>query len=618
MGEWMRYSSLIGPSKYGNNFSRYDYVNAEAPKGGTLNQIAAGTFDSFNPFVVRGTAAAGMSSGVGGFGGGIIYDTLTEQSTEEGSTSYGMIAEEMRFASDYSSASFRLDPKARWHDGQPITVEDVLWSFDTLRKLHPQWSSYYHNVTKAEQTGEREVTFTFDQAGNRELPNIMGDLVVLPKHWWTGVDASGKPRDITQPTMEPPLGSGPYKIASWRAGSEIEWERVPDSWAKDHPTRIGRYNYDRIRYVYLRDSNAQWEAFKKGGLDDWRLENSTQRWVEGYNFPAAVDGRVTKTVLPNRQVRSMQAYVLNNRLPKFSDPRVRKALTLAFNFEDMNRTLFYGLNERISSYWYNSELAATGLPSEAELKYLEPLRGQIPDEVFTQPFKLPVYDTQASTREYLRDALALFREAGYVLKGTALIDPATGAQMTIEILGDDPSDNRILEPYARQLERLGIRTNVRIVDTSQYVDRMTNFDFEVVGIAYYPQSISPGNEQRDFWGSAAARAPGSRNYAGVNSPIVDKLIDDIVYAPDRPSLVAATRALDRVMLWNWYVVPQWTRTETWLAAWNKFGMPATQPAYAGIDPFSWWVKGEVPVNTPADQAAAEKSESAPAIPPAKP
>ncbi len=618
-GEWQTSSSLVGPSKYGSDFAHYDYVNPNAPKGGTLNQVVPGSFDSFNPFVVRGTPAAGTANGPGGFGGGLIYDTLTTQSPDEGATSHGLIAEAMRFAPDYSSATFRLDKRARWHDGQPITVEDVLWSFDTLRKLHPQWSSYYHNVTKAEQTGESEVTFTFDQAGNRELPNIMGDLVVLPKHWWTGTDANGKARDITQPTLEPPLGSGLYKIAAWRPGESIEWERVPDAWSVNHPTHVGRYNFDRIRYVYIRDSNAEWEAFKKGGLDDWRLESSSQRWTNGYNFPAAEDGRVVRKTLEDTQVKSMQAYVLNNRLAKFSDSKVRRALTLAFNFEDMNRTLFYGLNERISSHWFNSELAATGLPSEAELKYLEPLRGQIPDEVFTQEYKLPVYDTPAATRDHLREALGLLREAGFQLKGTSLVD-AAGNPFTIEFLGNDPSDNRVLEPYARQLERLGIRTNVRIVDSAQYVDRIRNFDFELVGMLYYPQSISPGNEQRDFWSSGAADAPGSRNYAGIKNPAVDKLIDDIVFAPDRASLVAATRALDRVLLWNWYVVPQWTRTSTWLAYWDKFGMPEKQPAYAGLDPFSWWVKGEVPVNTPADQAAAEKADPSapPAIPPAQP
>ncbi|UIJ74209.1 extracellular solute-binding protein [Aurantimonas sp. HBX-1] len=585
-GEWQESDSLIAPSKYPADFAHYDYVNPDAPKGGQLDETVVGTFDSFNPFIVRGTPAAGLAT----FGGGLLYDTLTEQSTDEPGVSHGLIAEALRFPADYSSVTFRLNPEARWHDGEPITVEDVIWSFETLTELHPQWTAYYKNITKVEKTGEREVTFTFDQTGNRELPHIVGDLTVLPKHWWEGTDASGKKRDITQPTSEPPLGSGPYRISGSSTGQWIEWERVEDYWARDHPTRVGRYNYGSIRYVYLRDSNAAWEAFKKGGLDDWRLENSARRWAEGYEFPAAQNDEVVRKTIESEQVQSMQAYVLNNRLPKFQDRRVRKALTLAFNFEEMNRTLFYGLYERIGSYFENSELAAKGLPSEAELKYLEPLRGQIPDEVFTEEFKLPVYGDAGSARDHLREALSLLQEAGYELRGTTLVNAATGEPFTIEFLGNDPQDTRVLEPFARQLERLGIKTNVRIVDTNQYIERMNNFDFEVVGMAYYPQSLSPGNEQRDFWSSTAADVPGSRNFAGLKNPAIDKLIDAIVYAKDREDLVAATRALDRVMLWEYYVVPQWYKSEDWLAYWDKLGMPETGPSYAGLDPYSWWIK----------------------------
>ncbi|MEF2070771.1 extracellular solute-binding protein [Consotaella aegiceratis] len=582
---WVTWDSLVAPSKYADGFQHYDYVNPDAPKGGTLNQVAIGSFDSFNPFIVRGTAAAGFAN----IGGGLLYETLTEQSTDEPGVSYGLIAEALKFPDDDSWVSFRLNPKARWHDGEPITVDDVIWSFNTLKELHPQWAAYYRNVVKAEQTGEREVTFTFDQKGNRELPHIMGDLVVLPRHWWEGTDANGKTRDITQPTLEPPLGSGLYKIADFSTGSSITWERVPDAWSADLPAHVGRYNFDRMHFVYLRDSNASWEAFKKGGLDDWRLENISRRWAEDYDFPAVQNGQVIRKTLDDPGVDSMQAYVLNNRLPKFQDRRVRKALTLAFNFEEMNRTLFFGLYERISSYFSNSELAATGLPSEAELGYLKPLKDQIPDEVFTEEFKLPVYGDTQSARDHLRKALQLFKEAGYELKGTSLVNAKTGEPFTIEFLGDDPSDSRTLEPFARQLQRLGIKTNIRIVDTNQYIERMTDFDFEVVAMKYYPQSLSPGNEQRDFWGSAAADASGSRNYAGIKNPAIDELVNDIVYAEDREHLVAATRALDRVMLWEYYVVPQWHLTSFWLAYWNKFGMPDDQPDSAGLDPYSWWI-----------------------------
>ena len=594
-GEWHESSSLIEGSKYPDDFAHYDYVNPDAPKGGTLNQIAIGSFDSFNPFIVRGTPAAGLAT----FGGGLLYDTLMDQSPDEPGTAHALIAEAVRYPADFSSVTYRLNPEARWHDGEPVTVEDVIWSFETLTELHPQWSAYYKNIVSAEKTGDGEVTFTFDQTGNRELPNIVGDLTILPKNWWEGGDASGNKRDITQPTPEVPLGSGPYRIKSYDIGQSITWERVADYWGLDNPTRVGRYNYGEIRYVYLRDTNAAWEAFKKGGLDDWRLENMSRRWAEGYDFPAVKDGRVVRKTIDSGQVQSMQAYVLNNRLEKFQDRRVRKALTLAYNFEEMNRTLFFGLYERMHSYFENSELAAKGLPDERELAYLEPLRGQIPDEVFTEEFALPAYNDPGAARNYLREALGLLKEAGYELRGTTLVNAQTGEPFTIEFLGNDPMDNRTLEPFARQIQRLGIQTEVRIVDTNQYIERMNGFEFEVVGLRYPGQSLSPGNEQLDFWSTTAADAPGSRNYSGIKNPAIDQLIDDIVYAPDRESLVAATRALDRVLLWEYYVVPQWYKSEDWLAYWDKLQMPEKGPAYNGIDPFSWWTK-----SAEADKAAA--------------
>ncbi|MEN3791745.1 extracellular solute-binding protein [Fulvimarina sp. MAC3] len=585
-GKWRTTVSLIGEYKYPDDFKHFDYVNPDAPVGGTLNEIALGSFDSFNPFIVRGTPPAGLPN----FGGGYLYDTLFEQSPDEASTSHAMIAEAMRYPPDFSSVTYRLDPEARWHDGEPITVEDVIWSFNRLKELHPQWNAYYHNIEKAEKTGEREVTFTFDQTGNRELPQIVGDMTVLPKHYWEGTDENGKKRDISQPTSVPPLGSGPYRIAGFQPGQSIDWERVPDYWGWDKPTRVGRYNFERIDYTYFRDESASWEAFKKGGLEDYRLENSSQRWAEGYNFPAAENGDVIQKVVPDGQVSSMQAYVLNNRLEKFQDRRVREALTLIYNFQEMNRTLFYDLYQRQDSYFDNSELAATGLPSERELKFLEPLRGEIADEVFTEEFTLPDYTDRSQSRIYLREALNLFQEAGYELKGNRLIDSKTGEQFSIEMLGNDPRDTRTLEPYARDLRRLGIDVNIRIVDSNQYVERMRNFDFEMVGMRYYPQSLSPGNEQRDFFSSEAADSPGSRNYAGIKNKAVDQLINNIVYAENRKDLVAATRAMDRVMKWEYYVVPQWNKPEIWLAYWDKFVIPEDSPDYAGIDPFSWWTK----------------------------
>ncbi|WP_182086062.1 extracellular solute-binding protein [Aureimonas sp. ME7] len=613
-GEWLTSSFLIRPTKYGATFAHYDHVDPSAPKGGRLNLQAAGTFDTFNPLPIRGTPAAGFAA----FGGGIAYDTLMDQALDEPGVSHGLIAEALRYPADFSSVTFRLDPDAKFQDGQPITVDDVIWTFQTVTRLSPLYTNYYRNVTAAEKTGEREVTFRFNQTGNRELPNIMGDLIVLPKHFWEGTDAEGRKRDIDNPTLEIPVGSGPYRVKAFQPGSTITWERVPDYWAASKGPRVGRFNYDEIHYTYFRDQNSGWEAFKRGGFADYRSENSAGRWAQGYTFPSFNDGRVKKEALPSETGEPMQGFVMNTRRDKFADPRTRRALTLAFNFEEMNRSLFYGLYKRTTSYFQGTELASSGLPSEAELQLLEPLRAEIPPEVFTTPFTLPDYSTANADRTYLREAFELLTAAGWKRQGSQLVN-AKGEPFRIEFLAYDPSSSRTIDPFANQLKRLGIETTTRIVDASQYQALSDNFEFDIV-TDVLAQSLSPGNEQRDFWSSAAASQPGSRNAAGIRDPAVDALIEKIIYAPDRESLVTATHALDRVLLWNFYLVPQWHNPEIWLAYWDKFGMPEKRPAYAGLDPYSWWVKGEVPVNTPADQAAAGAPDPAagPAIPPAKP
>ncbi|WP_192845807.1 extracellular solute-binding protein [Aureimonas sp. AU22] len=613
-GEWRTWSSLIRPSKYGNDFAHYDFVNPDAPKGGRLNLQAAGTFDSFNPFPVRGTPAAGFAA----FGGGIAYDTLMDQALDEPGVSHGLIAEAMRYPADFSSVTFRLDPAATFQDGQPITADDVVWTFETVTRLSPLYANYYHNVTSAAVTGEREVTFRFNQTGNRELPNIMGDLVVLPKHFWEGTDAQGRKRDIDNPTLEIPVGSGPYRVKAYQPGATITWERVADYWAAGKGPRVGRYNYDEIRYTYFRDQSAGWEAFKRGGFSDYRSENSAGRWAQGYDFPAFRDGRVKKEAIASETGEPMQGFVLNTRREKFADPRTRRALTLAYNFEEMNRSLFYGQYARTTSYFQGTELASSGLPSEAELRILEPLRDQVPAEVFTTPFTLPDYSQPNAERTYLREAFELLTQAGWKRQGSQLVN-ARGEPFRIEFLAADPSSSRVIDPFANQLKRLGIETTTRIVDASQYQALSNDFQYDIV-TDVMAQSLSPGNEQRDFWSSAAAGQPGSRNSPGIRNPVVDAIIEKIIYAPDRDSLVAATHALDRVLLWNFYVVPQYHNPSVWLAWWDKFGMPEKRPAYAGVDPFSWWVKGEVPVDTPADQAAADAPDpaAAPAIPPTRP
>lgn len=582
-GEWRSVSSLIADEAPTGEFTRYSHVNPDAPKGGTLNSIAIGTFDSFNPYIIRGTAAAGFSS----FGGGLLYDTLMQQSVAEPSTSYPLIAEAFKYPDDYSSATYRLNPDARWHDGEPITAEDVVWSFEVLKENSQLYNRYYANVTEAVVLSEHMVEFRFDQTGNRELPHIMGDLVVLPKHWWEGEDAQGNPRDITQPTLEPPLGSSAYRVASFTPGSEIVWERVEDYWAEDLAVNVGRNNFDTRRYTYFQDDNAAWAAFTKGGFEDIRIENRSQRWATGYNFPAVESGDVVKKVYETTSGEPMQGFALNTRRPKFQDRRVREALTWAFDFQSMNRRLFYGYYTRTDSYFEGTELASSGLPEGLELEILDTVRDKVPPEVFTEEFKLPVYDTAEARRENLRRASQLFAEAGWEIRGGRLVN-GEGEQFTIEFLGNSPTDERVTGPYIQNLRRLGIDATLRIVDTTQYINRLRAFEFDVVTVVL-AQSQSPGNEQRDFWGSQAAEMPGSRNYAGIQDPAVDELINRIIFAANREELVAATRALDRVLLWSYYMVPQWHLSEIWVAHWDKFGIPEEQPSYLGVDIESWWV-----------------------------
>jgi microcin C transport system substrate-binding protein len=581
--EWRTSSSLMGESKYGENFQHYDYVNPDAPKGGTLNSTAVGTFDSFNPYIVQGTPAAGFV----GFGGGLLYDTLMEQATDEPLVSHPLIAEAYKYPDDYSSATYRLDPRAKWHDGQPITADDVVWSFNVLKANSPQYNRYYANVKEAVAISEREVEFRFDQKGNRELPKIMGDLAVLPKHWWEGTDANGKKRDITRPTLEPPLGSAAYKIKSFKAGSEIIWERVPDYWAAKLPVKIGRENFDTRRYLYFQDDSAAWQAFTKGGYEDIHEEYTSRRWATYYNFPAVTAGDVIKKQFDSKLFARFQGFVMNTRRPQFQDRRVREALTLAFDFETLNRTAFFNAYQRTNSFFIGGELASSSVPQGKELEILNQYKDQLPPEVFNEEYKLPVYDTPQAQRTHLQKAVKLFAEAGWKISSGKMINDR-GDQFTVEILGNDPRDEIVALPYINTLKKIGINASLRVVDTTQYVNRVNNFDFDMIG-SVLAQSESPGNEQRDFWSSRSADAPGSRNYAGIKNPVVDALVDRVIFATDREDLVAATHALDRVLLWDFYVIPQYYRAVRWVAYWNKFGIPEKQPSYLGADTESWWI-----------------------------
>jgi len=563
--------SVFGDLKYRPDFQHFDYVNPDAPKGGTMKMSAIGTFDTLNPFVVKGVPAAGI---------GGIFDTLTVRSEDEPESSYGLVAEKIELAPDKLSVLYTLREEARFHDGTPMTPEDVVWTFETLRaKGLPMYRSYYGDVTKAEKEGERGVRFSFKSTENRELPAILGEMPVLSKTYWSG-------RDFEKTTLDPPLGSGPYKIESIDPGRSITYRRVPDYWAADLPVNKGRNNVDVIRYDYYRDGTIALEAFKAGQYDI-RRENSSKSWATGYDSPALRDGLIKQEQIPNELPSPMQGLGYNLRRPLFQDPRVRDALAYAFDFEWSNKNLFYGLYKRTRSYFDNSELAATGLPQGEELKILEPFRGKIPDEVFTEEYNPPKYDGSGNIRDGLRAALKLLKEAGWTFKGEKLVNDETGQPFEFEILLNDPAYERIVLPFAKNLERMGITAHVRTVDVAQYEKRMETFDFDMA-VALFPQSLSPGNEQREFFGSQAADAHGSQNVLGIKSPIIDELVEELIKAPDRASLVAHTRALDRVLQYGYYVIPQFHLGAFWVAYWDKFHRPEVAPKYGlGFD--AWWI-----------------------------
>lgn len=572
--------SLVGEPAYGPDFKHFDWVNPDAPKGGTVRQWAMGSFDSLNPFSVQGSTAAGV---------GLIYDTLMTSSPDEPSTEYGLVAEWVSFPDDFSSATFGLRPEARFHDGEPIKPEDVIFSLEALKKAHPHYNAYYRNVVRAEKTGDHEVTFTFDQKGNRELPQIVGQLPVLPKHFWEATGANGQPRDLSRSTLEIPLGSGPYKIKSFDPGRSIVYERVKDWWAKDLPVSKGQWNFDEFVFTYFRDRVPAFEAFKVGQIDYWQ-ETSAKAWATSYDFEAVRRGLVKKEEIPIRRVTPMQAFVMNLRRPQFQDIRVRKAFNLAFDFEWMNKNLFFDQYKRTESFFGNSELQATGLPTGRELEILNEIKDEVPPEVFTTEWKNPVNATPQDQRNNLRKAAQLLAEAGWKPQNGVLTN-AKGEQLAVEILIVQPDFERVVLPFKTNLERLGVRVSVRIVDTSQYQRRTDTFDYDII-VDSFPQSNSPGNEQRNFWGSAAADTHGSMNSIGIKNPAIDKLIDKIIYAADREELVAATRALDRVLLWNYYVIPQWHSPFDRIAVWDMFGRPDKLPEQSPSFMRVWWLDAE--------------------------
>jgi microcin C transport system substrate-binding protein len=585
---WRPGLSMFGDLKYAADFKRFDYVNPDAPRGGVVRQSAPGTFDNFNVVIsgLKGSIAGGV---------GLIYETLLIDSNDEVSSMYGLLAEAVAHPEDRSFVKFRLHPAARWHDGKPVTPDDVVYSFNMFKQHSAMQRAYYRHVAKAEQSGKREITFTFDGPGNRELPSIVGQLMVLPRHWWEGKDSEGRQRDITATTLEIPLGSGPYRIKEFSAGRSLALERVADYWGEKIPVNIGQNNFDQIRYEYFRDDTISLEAFKADQFD-WIFERSGNVWATQYDFPAVREGRVIKEKFPTANIGRMQGYVFNLRRPLFADVRLRRAFNYAYDFEEMNRQLSFGEYQRNKSYFDGTDLASSGLPEGQELQILETVRDKVPPEVFTKPYENPVGGNPEAVRNNLREATRLLKDAGFEIRDRKLVG-RDGQPVSVEFLSQDQGDQRGILFYKPNLEKLGLTVTIRTVDDVQYQNRLRNFDFDIV-TSLWPQSLSPGNEQRDFFGSQAADTPGSQNVGGIKNPAVDALIERVIFAHDRAEQVAASKALDRVLLWNYYLVPQFIVPYLRSARWNRFSHPDPLPKY-GISGFPnlWWWDAEKAAKT---------------------
>ena len=575
--------SLYGdPLKYQPGFKHFDYVNPNAPKGGTVKTAANGTFDNLNPFILKGVSFIRFSNDF--MKTGSLFDSLMEGSLDEPLTAYGVIAETVEMPQDRSWMIFNLRPEARFHDGSPITAEDVVWTYETLiTKGHPSYRVVYAGVEKAEALAERRVKFSFKPDAERDLPMTVAGLTPLPKKWWTG-------KEFDKPTLEPLLGSGPYRMAKVDPGRSITWERVKDWWAKDLPVNKGTANFDVVQVDYYRDTTVAFEAFKAGQIDIHE-ENTAQNWATKYDFPAIRDGLVLKEQVTHEVPQGMQSFVFNTRRPVFQDARVRRALGYLFDFEWMNKSFFYDSYTRTKSYFENSDLAARGLPEGEEMEILQKYKGRIPDAVFTAEYKPPVYDGSGNIRDGVREALRLLKEAGWSSKNGKLVNDKTGQPFEFEFLIDDPRFERIVLPYLKNLERIGVTAKLRNVDAAQYENRRREFDYDMISIRF-GTSLAPGTELREFYGSKAADTPGSPNMPGIKNPVIDELIDLAIAARSRAELIPIVKALDRVLLNSYYGIPNWYSGMYRVAYWNKFKKPPNQPKYASM-PTSvfgmWWI-----------------------------
>jgi microcin C transport system substrate-binding protein len=563
--------ALLGEPALPADFTHWPWVNPNAPKGGEITLTALGSFDSFNPFILRGTAAVGSN---------LIYDTLLSRNLDEPLSQYGHLARIIELPADRKGVTFELREGARWHDGRPITAEDVVFSFTTLRANgRPFFRSYWADVTEVVAEDARRVTYRFRTDENRELPLILGEMSILPRHYWEG-------RDFTRPSLDLPLGSGAYRIERFEPNRTVLLRRVADYWGRDLPTARGMSNVDTIRYEYFRDTTVAFEAFKAGQID-FRQENVARDWATGYDFPAARRGLATKQEIRHEIPTGMQAFAMNLRRPLFQDARVRRALIEVFDYEWMNTNLFYDAYTRTESYFSNSDFASRGLPEGRELEILNQYRGRVPAAVFTEEYRLPKTDGSGNNREGLRRALALLREAGWTVRDRRLVN-AEGRRFEFEILLQGATFERVALPYVQWLERLGISARVRTVDPAQYQVRVDAFDYDIT-IDSIGQGFHPGNEQRDYWTCAKARENGSQNVAGICDPVIDELVEMVIAAPNQPELVARTRALDRILLHYNYTIPQWHSRSFRIAYWERFGRPEKTPRYGLGFPAAWWI-----------------------------
>ena len=570
--------STFGDLKYPVNFTHLDYVNPNAPKGGEFKYGVEGTFNNLNPFILKGIAASGIE---------MIFDSLMEGPSDEISSKYGLVAEAVKLADDKSWISFRLRKNAKFHDGSPITSDDVIFTFETLlEKGHPSYKMIYRDVLEVKKINDYEVKFIFKNNKNRDLPLAVAGLPVLSKKYYENID-------FDKTTLIAPLGSGPYQVKSIEPGRSITYERVKDYWAKDLPINKGRNNFDIVSYDYYRDTNVLVEAFKAGAYD-FRQENIARNWVNSYNIDKIKNGEILKKEIPHSLPTGMQAFVFNLRKEKFQNRKLREAISYAFDFEWAKAKIFYNSYKRTSSYFSNSEFSSSGLPNQSELEILKPFKnqvpGQIPEEIFTTEFTLPKTDGSGYSRDNLLKAKAILEEQGYVIKDQKLIDPKTQKQLEIEFLIDNKSFQMVIAPMIRNLTKLGIKAKTRMVDDNQYQVRINNFDYDVI-VTVFGQGLIPGNEQFSYWHSSTKNTVGGNNLAGVDNKVVDYLIEKIINAKSKEEILAATKSLDRVLLWNFYTIPQWHNNTYRILYKNKFEMPKITPKY-GIGLDSWWIKSE--------------------------